>query len=180
MNILKDKKLSIALALIVMVVGTLFYFGTNAYLLGYDEEHFIKEMILHHKEAVDSSMIMLNSDDPNVKNIASNIVNLQQKEILMLELWLDEWYPADMSEEKPMEYMNIMPELSNIASNERDIKYLRGMIMHHEDAIVMAEKVLKTSPRPEVKKLAEDIISVQSEEISSMKTLIRELNGVLI
>jgi len=180
MNLLQEKKVAVALALIVMIAGTILYFGTDAYLMGYDEEHFIKEMILHHQEAVNSSTIMLNSDTPNVRSLAEGIVELQQTEIAMLESWLDEWYPMMEQEDTPMKYMEVMSELSENPSKERDINYLNGMIKHHESAIMMAEKVLKTNPRSEVKKLAEDIISVQSAEISSMKSLINDMNGVLI
>jgi uncharacterized protein (DUF305 family) len=180
MSILQDKKVAVVLALIVMIVGTMAYFGTNAYLMGYDEEHFIKEMILHHQEAIDMSKIMLNSDTPAVRDIAEGIVDLQQKEIQMLESWLDEWYPEMGQQEESMKYTTIISKLSEISSKERDIQYLKGMVKHHESAIMMAEKVLKTNPRLEVRQLAEDIIRVQSQEIDLMKNIINDLGGVLV
>ncbi len=180
MSILEDKKWPVAFALLVMIAGSIAYFWTDAYLSGFNEEQFIKDMILHHQEAVDSSMVMLNSENPDVRGLAEDIVELQQKEIIMLESWLDEWYPMMEQEDTPMKYMKMMPELSETPSKERDVTYLKGMIKHHEGAIMMAEKVLKTNPRSEVKKLAEDIISVQSTEISSMKKMINDMNGVLV
>ncbi|HIH32337.1 TPA: DUF305 domain-containing protein [Candidatus Woesearchaeota archaeon] len=176
MGILRDKKIAVALALIVMIVGSIAYFITDAYLMGYDEEEFIKEMIIHHEEAVISSRIMLNSEDQKVRDLANNIVDAQEKEISLLESWLSEWYP----ESKQINSKSMMPKLSSQASKERDILYLKGMIKHHEDAIMMAEKVLKTYPRSEVQSLAENIINVQSQEIILMDSIIKNMNGVLI
>nr|MBP6908790.1 DUF305 domain-containing protein [Candidatus Paceibacterota bacterium] len=39
-----------------------------------------------------------------------------------------------------------------------------------EGAVVMAQQVLKTSKRPELLKLANEIISAQTQEITQMKT----------
>lgn len=50
-----------------------------------------------------------------------------------------------------------------------DQEFLAEMIAHHEDAIKMAEEVLKHTSRKEVTQMANDIISVQSEEIAQMK-----------
>ncbi len=50
-----------------------------------------------------------------------------------------------------------------------DQQFLAEMIAHHEDAIKMSEEVLKHTSRKEIKTMANDIISVQSQEISEMK-----------
>ena len=43
------------------------------------------------------------------------------------------------------------------------------MIPHHEGALVMAEDALKKSKRPEMKKLSEEILTSQKQEIQQMK-----------
>jgi uncharacterized protein (DUF305 family) len=43
------------------------------------------------------------------------------------------------------------------------------MIPHHEGALVMAKDALSKSQRPEVKKLAQNILTSQQQEISQMK-----------
>ena len=50
-----------------------------------------------------------------------------------------------------------------------DRVFLRGMIMHHEGAIIMSKKLLETTKRPELTKLGNDIIDAQAKEIEMMK-----------
>ncbi|MEM4637677.1 MAG: DUF305 domain-containing protein [Candidatus Woesearchaeota archaeon] len=169
-----DKKGFVVLTLVVIVIGSVLYFGKYD-LMTYDEETFITEMILHHEQAVNASIIMLNSKNLEVKSLAEKIILLQSAEIKTLDSWLNEWYNETSYGRKAMNRKMNMPKLSYIPSKERDMAYLYGMIEHHEQAIVMAQKVLKTSPREEIKNLAENIIVVQSEEILLMKKMINDL-----
>lgn len=50
-----------------------------------------------------------------------------------------------------------------------DKEFLSEMIVHHQGAVVMAEMVLKTSKRPELIQLANDIIAAQTKEIGMMQ-----------
>ena len=50
-----------------------------------------------------------------------------------------------------------------------DQAFIDDMIVHHEGAVAMAEKVLEISKRPELRALAENIISAQTAEIAQMK-----------
>ena len=51
-----------------------------------------------------------------------------------------------------------------------DRQFVRGMIPHHAAAILMAKKANLSDP--EIKKLAEDIISGQEKEIADMKAFL--------
>lgn len=51
-----------------------------------------------------------------------------------------------------------------------DRHFIEQMIPHHEDAITMAEIAIEQAKRPEIKKLAEDIIKAQRQENEQMKT----------
>lgn len=51
-----------------------------------------------------------------------------------------------------------------------DQTFLEEMITHHEGAVAMAQLVLKVSKRPELIKLANDIIAAQTGEINMMKS----------
>ena len=59
--------------------------------------------------------------------------------------------------------------LEGKSGDEFDKTFLSEMIVHHEGAVVMAKQVLSTSKRPELIKLANDIISAQTKEIDMMK-----------
>lgn len=57
--------------------------------------------------------------------------------------------------------------------NEADVAFIQGMIPHHEAAIVMAAKVLKSGQNAEVKALAKGIVSAQDREISQMEAWLK-------
>ena len=54
-------------------------------------------------------------------------------------------------------------------AGDPDQAFLRMMIPHHADALLMADMVLNGNPDADVKKLAESIIADQSEEIAEMQ-----------
>jgi uncharacterized protein (DUF305 family) len=50
-----------------------------------------------------------------------------------------------------------------------DQAFLSGMIVHHQGAVAMAEAALKNAKRPEIKDLAQKIITAQEAEIAQMQ-----------
>lgn len=56
-----------------------------------------------------------------------------------------------------------------------DVSYMSAMIPHHSIAIMTSERARIRDPR--VRKLADEIIKAQREEIAEMKALIRDLEG---
>lgn len=52
---------------------------------------------------------------------------------------------------------------------EFDLRFIDGMILHHQGAIVMAESALAASDRPEIQQLAQDIIAAQTDEIAQLE-----------
>ncbi len=62
----------------------------------------------------------------------------------------------------------MMTGLQGKTGDDFDQAFLSEMIVHHQGAVAMAEEVLKTSKRPELLKLANDIISAQNKEIDMM------------
>lgn len=54
-----------------------------------------------------------------------------------------------------------------------DVQYMKAMIPHHSSAILTSKKA--NIKDPEVKKLSEEIIKAQVEEIAEMKAKIEEL-----
>ncbi|MBE9123282.1 DUF305 domain-containing protein [Tychonema sp. LEGE 07199] len=145
---------------------------------------FIDSMKVHHQGAVNMAKEVLEkSKRPEMKKLATNIIAEQNREINQMKEWRTNWYPKASS--TPMAYhaqmghmMAMTPEQMQsmmmsmdlgAADDQFDLRFLNAMIPHHEGALVMAQDALKKSKRPEMKKLSEEIITSQKQEIEQMK-----------
>lgn len=54
-----------------------------------------------------------------------------------------------------------------------DVQYMKAMIPHHSSAILTSESAKIQNPK--VRKLADDIIKAQKQEIAEMKSLLEEI-----
>jgi uncharacterized protein (DUF305 family) len=62
-----------------------------------------------------------------------------------------------------------MPSMNSMMKEYSDLEYLNLMIVHHQDALDMAERALAGSSNEFVKVLSNNIIKSQSKEINDMK-----------
>lgn len=57
------------------------------------DKAFLEEMIVHHQGAVDMAQEVLKvSKRPELINLANEIITAQEKEISMMQGWLDTWF----------------------------------------------------------------------------------------
>jgi len=68
--------------------------------------------------------------------------------------------------------------LKGKTGTEFDNAFLEEMIPHHLGAVEMAKMVLQNSMRPELIKMANDIISTQQKEINTMRFWQKEWFGI--
>lgn len=68
----------------------------------------------------------------------------------------------------------MMMDLQGKKGQEYEKAFLENMIIHHVGAIEMAEDLLKETDRPELVKLANDIISAQNSEVDMMQVWLME------
>lgn len=145
---------------------------------------FIDGMILHHQGAVVMAEEALEkSTRPELKKLATEIIAAQKQEIAQMQAWRTSWYanaPAtpmgyssSMGHMMAMEQgqMNSMMMSGDLgtADAQFDLRFINAMIPHHEGALVMAKDALAKSSRPEIKQLAQAILSSQAGEISQMQ-----------
>lgn len=146
---------------------------------------FIDGMRLHHQGAIAMAKeAQQKSTRPEIKKLADDIIIAQSREENeLMKKWRKAWYPK--AGDKPMAYnaqMGHMMEMSSEqmqammmsqdlgkADAEFDLRFINAMIPHHEGALIMAEDALKKSKRPEIKKLAQEILTSQQKEIDLMK-----------
>ncbi len=72
---------------------------------------------------------------------------------------------------------SMVANLKDKKGEDLDLAFIEGMIVHHQGAIEIANIVLEKTKRPEIKKMAEDIISAQSGEITLMKGWLSQWYG---
>jgi uncharacterized protein (DUF305 family) len=67
-----------------------------------------------------------------------------------------------------------MEELRELEGDEFDRRFMQAMIVHHEGAIDMAERVLAEGQDDEVAGLAQLVIDAQQREIEQMQRWLEE------
>jgi uncharacterized protein (DUF305 family) len=145
---------------------------------------FIDGMTPHHQGAiVMAKEVQQKSKRPEMKTLAVNIIKAQNQEIAEMKQWRQSWYPKDPS--TPMAYNSQMGHAMPMTPDQRqgmmmsmnlgaadsqfDLRFLNAMIPHHQGALTMAQEALSKSKRPEIKQLAQAIITSQTAEIAQMK-----------
>jgi len=145
---------------------------------------FIDAMTLHHQGAVDMAKeAQKKSQRSEIKQLAGDITKAQNKEINQLTQWRKAWYPQSANE--PVAYGTTakstitMPEEQRqdmamaedlgAADAQFDLRFINAMIPHHESAVTMAKDTLNKTKRPEIKQLAQDIVTSQQAEVTQMK-----------
>ena len=129
---------------------------------------FIDGMIKHHQGAIEMAKeAQQKASKPEIQQLAVAIVQAQQAEIDEMNAWRKQWYP-DLPQTSGMETdMGAM----NVSDGAElyDVRFIAAMIPHHESAITMAQQAIQRAEHPELKKLAEAIITAQTAEITQMK-----------
>ena len=147
----------------------------NAASQPYDLQ-FIDTMVMHHQGAVDMARPALEKAQHNeLKEMARNIIRDQEREIAELRRYREQWFanrPQAMNMEMPgmMDSMRGMDmnRLNAQMGNAFDLMFIDMMIPHHQGAITMAREALQRAEHPEIKRIAEQIITAQEREIRQM------------
>ena len=68
--------------------------------------------------------------------------------------------------------------LAGKSGDEFDRAFIEEMVVHHEGAVEMAQQALRDAQHPEIKQMANDIISAQTREIGIMRGWLKSWYGI--
>jgi uncharacterized protein (DUF305 family) len=133
---------------------------------------FIDSMIPHHEGAIAMAQQALEqAEQPEIKELAQQIITAQQAEIQQLQEWRTAWYAEAPPGEGMTMDMGSGMSMMAVPEGEQpfDLRFIDSMIPHHEDAIMMAQEALMQAEHPEIKELAQEIIDAQEGEIQQLQ-----------
>lgn len=140
---------------------------------------FIDAMVPHHESALEMarSAKAAGLTEPELEQVADDILATQQAEIDQMKDWRGEWFGSrdvdpdgaaalGMSDEQ----MGMAPDADDLLnSGDVDSDFATMMIDHHEGAIEMAKLALERAEHDELKELAKAIIDAQQREIEVLE-----------
>ncbi len=178
-------KVSLYLTLGLVVTGFLVGLGVGYYLTPeyrvsmYDKNtmslgqadrtfdlRYINAMIAHHRGAMLlAEQLAKNSERPEMKTLAQNILNDEPKAIAELYAWKKEWYGDTKAVRDPV-VANLGP-----ADSTFDLRFLNAMIAHHEAGVVMTKETRIKSSRAEILNNADAVEAFLVNGIQALKGL---------
>ncbi|PPF56563.1 DUF305 domain-containing protein [Rathayibacter sp. AY1C2] len=140
---------------------------------------FAQMMKPHHEQAVEMSDMILAKDgiSTEVTDLATQIKEAQGPEISQLEEWITAWGAEDSMSgmDHSMDGMmsdEDMSALESATGAEAEKLFLEQMMMHHEDAVEMAQTEVDKGQNADAIEMAEMIVQTQTEEIATMQDLL--------
>jgi uncharacterized protein (DUF305 family) len=138
---------------------------------------FARGMIPHHQGAIDMAEIALRyGKDAEVKKLSTAVIAAQRKEIAQMQDWLirnGSQPPSADSAAATKAFADINGkmhrDMTMTFTGNADVDFMQGMVPHHEGAVEIAKVLLQFGKDPELRKLDEDVIRTQNDEIAVMK-----------
>lgn len=150
--------------------------------MGNIDAHFIEQMIPHHEDAITmANLALTKAEHKEIKTLANDIIQSQSEEIAQMKEWYRSWFGKNVTSVSSvmghdmgmMMHGGMMGNLTDIQSLEAskpfDKAFIQEMIPHHQMAVMMAQMLIVSTDRPEMKQLGENIISAQTKEINQMR-----------
>lgn len=132
---------------------------------------FLSRLIAHHGGAIDMAKIAYDrAEHPELKQLAQNIIAAQQAEQVKMRGWLDQWYPNHADDMGGMDMSTMNEELATLRQAQPfDRAFIDAMVPDHQAAIREARTALDQAVRPEVRELAQNVVTTQQGEIDQMR-----------
>jgi uncharacterized protein (DUF305 family) len=148
---------------------------------------FLRDMKIHHAQAVQMSMILhRRSPDPHLNFLSEDILTTQQGQIGIMMGYLSlsgqtqsgsgpimAWMGDEHAGHMPgMASDEQVEALKTLPLPQMHEQYLRLMIHHHRGAIPMAQYAADHADNPEVARLAQTMATGQASEIQAMQDML--------
>jgi len=140
---------------------------------------FIDAMVPHHREAIAMAREAKKAglSQPELVELADDIILTQQLEIDDMLQWREEWFGSKKLKPSSAASLGLDEDAMGMQHNpgaiaeadDIDGAFAAAMIPHHEGAIEMAELAKDEGEHAEIRELAEAIIGAQSSEIKILR-----------
>lgn len=142
----------------------------------YSDRSFLSGMIAHHEGAIDMANEVLKTPklSEKVKEWAQDIRKAQEKEITLMRNMLTKVGGMDEQAYKGMKDHMVTMLAAQKSIDDTELGFVSEMAPHHAGAVEMSLPALMNSADKDIRKLAQDIISDQTDEIQEFKTWLEE------
>lgn len=146
---------------------------------------FAAGMLPHHIGAVDMAKVELQyGKNPQMRQLATNIIVAQDKEIKEMQHWLAT-HKADATQSPSKQSVAMHAELKSamaqmnkqmmkgMSYDNADYAFAAGMLPHHIGAVAMAKVELQYGKNLQMRQLAKNIVRSQDQEIKEMQAWLK-------
>jgi uncharacterized protein (DUF305 family) len=142
---------------------------------------FIDAMVPHHEAAIDMAREAKEAglSEPDLVDIAENIIATQQSEIDQMLAWRRQWFGSSEPgpEEAALATLGMSAAEAGMEAHGMDLSmaavvdqaFAETMIAHHEGAIRMSRLAKQRAAHQELRSVAADIIAAQEHEVGVME-----------
>jgi uncharacterized protein (DUF305 family) len=157
---------------------------------------FVRDMSVHHGQAVEMAMALhARTNDPPLRALTADIALTQQAQIGQMQAWLADWGLSPTGTDRAMAWTapaggghaplpdGRMPgmatpenvaDLSTLPVDAAEVRFLQLMTSHHLAGVDMGKAGLALVEEPEVRALAESIVSGQTGEVTVLRDMLAE------
>lgn len=147
---------------------------------------FATNTVTHHKQAIDlARMVPEHSTDPDLLALAGRIVDTQQPEVNILNVFLVQWnenpevgsggsgdHGGQGQDMAGMADEATVARLESLQGSEFDTLWLETMIAHHRGAVEMAEAEIANGENVDAIAMAQTMATTQEAEVEQMQQML--------
>ena len=136
------------------------------------EKMFLQSMPDHHNMAVEMSQICLGKTQrPELRALCQQVVTSQQREIGLLQGWLNSWYGLQKTSQMAKDDREMLDRLRAMSVAEFEKQYMIMMIRHHWSAVSHSGQCIERAHdlHRDLEALCESMVEEQVDEIRKLR-----------